>query len=202
MQNLSGKVAVVTGAAGGIGLGMARALVDDGVRVVLADIDEGRLEGAVDGLTRDGADVIGVPTDVAVRDSVEALRSTALDHFDEVHLLCSNAGVPFRAAAVDLNYADWNFVLGVYLYGVVKGIRAFLPDGETQREGHLNATSSMNGLVPFPPVVAYNVAGFGVIALMETLERELRASGSPVEVSVLCPGEVATHGIEHSVELA
>ena len=202
MQDLSGKVAVVTGAAGGIGLGLAQAFVDEGLRVVLADIDESRLEDAVSGLARDGANVVGVPTDVAARVSVEALRDAAVDHFGAVHILCNNAGGPFPGATTDLSDAEWDFVLGANLFGVVNGIRAFLPLFEAQGEGHLNATSSMSGLVPFPPVVAYNVAKFGVIALMETLARELRMSDSPVEASVMCPGEVATRAVENAVVLA
>lgn len=202
MQDVVGKVAVITGAAGGIGLGAARAFVAAGMRVVLADIDEERLAASAGALTAAGGDVRAVPVDVRDRASVDGLRDEALATFGSVHLICNNAGGPLPRLTQDVTSADWEFVLGLNLFGVINGVQSFLPLFEDQGEGHISATASMSGLVPRPPVVTYNVAKAGVVAFMETLDQELRAANSPVKVSVLCPGEVATHGIEHAVGLA
>lgn len=195
MRDFVGKVAVVTGAAGGIGLGMARAFAATGMRLVLADIDEERLGVAVDAFRSAGATAVGVPTDVADRASVDALASAVMDRHGAVHLLCNNAGGPLPRSVMEVKAEDWERVLSVNLFGVVNGIQAFLPTMEAQGEGHINATSSLSGLLAFPPVVTYNVAKFGVIAVMETLARELREAGSAIEVSVLCPAAVATHAV-------
>ena len=195
MHDFVGKVAVVTGAAGGIGLGMARAFADAGMRLVLADIDHNRLRVAVDALRSAGATAVGVPTDVADRASVDALAAAVMDRYGAVHLLCNNAGGPLPRSVMEVKAEDWERVLSVNLFGVVNGIQVFLPIMEAGGEGHINATSSLSGLLAFPPVVTYNVAKFGVIAVMETLARELREARSPVEVSVLCPAAVATHAV-------
>jgi len=202
MQEVEGKVAVITGAAGGIGLGMARAFAGVGMSLVLADIDGERLGGTVAALRDDDADVIGVPTDVGDAASMGSLADTALDQYGAVHLLACNAGGPLPRSVMELTGEDWDRVLSSNLFGVINGIQAFFPIMEAQGEGHINATSSMSGLLAFPPVATYNVAKFGVIALMETLARELRQRGSPVEVSVLCPAEVATRGVGHMMSLA
>lgn len=202
MHDVAGKVAVITGAAGGIGLGMARAFADSDMRLVLADIDVNRLMDAVDGLESAGAAVLGVPTDVTDRPSVDALATTAMERYGAVHLLCNNAGGPLPKSVMDVTADDWERVLGVNLFGVINGIHAFLPIMEAQGEGHINATSSLSGLVAFPPVVTYNVAKSGVIAVMETLARELREAGSPIGVSVSCPASVATHIVENMMSNA
>lgn len=202
MDDVGGKVAVITGAAGGIGLGMARAFAGAGMSLVLADIDEARLDEAVSSMQATGAVAIGVPTDVADRASVDSLASMTLERFGAVHLVCNNAGSPLPRSILNVTTEDWERGLGINLFGVVNGIHAFMPILEEQGEGHINATSSMSGFVAFPPVVIYNVAKSGVIAVMETLARELRAAGSPIEVSVFCPGEVATHAIDNAMHNA
>jgi NAD(P)-dependent dehydrogenase (short-subunit alcohol dehydrogenase family) len=202
MQDVEGKVALITGAAGGIGLGAARAFAAAGMRLVLADIDERRLAIAVDQLQDDGADVYGVPVDVCERASLEALRDAALDHYGTVHLVCTNAGGPIPRRIIDLTPSDWGKVIDLNLFSVVNGVQVFLPLLEEQGEGHLSATASMSGLVPFPPVVTYNVAKAGAIAFMETLAHELREQNSPIGVSVLCPGGVATQAIDNMMRLA
>ncbi len=202
MEQLDGKVAVITGAAGGIGIGMAHAFADAGMRLVLADIDEERLADAVNDIEAGGATAIGVPTDVADRASIDSLASATLECFGAVHLVCNNAGSPLPRSVLDTTRDDWERGLGINLFGVVNGIQAFVPILQEQGEGHINATSSMSGFVAFPPVVTYSVAKFGVIALMETLARELRSAGSPIEVSVFCPGEVATHAIDNAMHNA
>jgi NAD(P)-dependent dehydrogenase (short-subunit alcohol dehydrogenase family) len=197
MQNIEGKVAVITGAAGGIGLGAARAFASAGMRLVLADIDESRLAAAVQKIRDGGAVVHGVPVDVRDKASLEALRDAALSRFGAVHLVCNNAGGPIPRRIIDVTPSDLKRVLDLNLFSVVNGVQVFLPLLEDQGEGHLNATASMSGLVPFPPVVTYNIAKAGSIAFMETLAHELRESDSPVSASVLCPGGVATHAIEN-----
>ncbi len=202
MKNVRERVAVVTGGAGGIGLGMAHSFANAGMYLVLADIDEERLGETVRTLRASGVSVIGVPTDVSDRSSVEELASKAMDRFGGVHLVCNNAGSPLPKSVLEITPEDWERALGVNLFGVINGIQVFFPIMEEQGEGHINATSSMSGLVAFPPVVGYNVAKFGVIAVMETLARELRKAGSPVGASVFCPGEVATHAIDNAVRNA
>ncbi len=202
MDDVDGRVAVVTGAAGGIGLGMAHAFADAGMSLVLADIDEERLTDAVNSVQATGATVIGVPTDVADRAAVDSLAAATLERFGAAHLICNNAGLPLPRSLTQVTPDDWERGLGVNLFGVVNGIQAFMPILEQQGVGHINATSSMSGLVGIPPVVVYSVAKFGVIAVMETLARELRQSHSPIEVSVFCPGEVATHAIDNAMHNA
>lgn len=202
IPDLKGKVAVITGAAGGIGLGAARAFAAAGMRLVLADIAESRLAAAAAELHENGADVQALPTDVRDKASIEILRDAALTRFNAVHLVCCNAGGPLPRKIIDLTQLDWSRALELNLFSVVNGVQVFLPLLEDQGEGHINATSSMSGLVPFPPVATYNVAKAGVIAFMETLAHELRDEDSPVTVSVLCPGEVATRAVENAMTLA
>jgi len=192
----------VTGAAGGVGLGIGRAFGSDGARVVLSDIDEDRLVDAVGDLRDHRIAAVGIPCDVRNLDSMTALRDEVLDRFGEVSVVCLNAGAPLPRRTVEVTSDDWDRILGVNLFGVVHGAQTFLPVMEEQEEGHINATSSMSGPIAFPPVVTYNVAKARIIAYMETLARELRASGSPVWVSVLCPADVASDAIENVMRLA
>jgi NAD(P)-dependent dehydrogenase (short-subunit alcohol dehydrogenase family) len=202
MADWQDRVVVITGGAGGIGLGIGGAFGRSGARVLLADIDEERLGGAVAELVDSGIDAVGVGCDVRSLDSMTSLRDQALERFGPVSVVCLNAGAPLPRRTVDVSASDWERVLGVNLFGVVHGVKAFLPVLEDQGEGHISATSSMSGLISFPPVVTYNVAKAGVIAYMETVARELRAAGSPVSVSVFCPAEVAAGAIENAMRLA
>lgn len=202
MFEVEGRTAVITGAAGGIGLAAARAFAAAGVRLVLADIDESRLRIAADKLMEQGAEVEPVPTDVTSVASLEELREAALARFGTVHIVCSNAGGPLPRRIRELSAEDWTRGLNLNLYSVINGVRIFLPLLEEQDQGHISATASMSGLVPFPPVATYNVAKAGVISFMETLAHELKNRDSPVAVSVLCPGEVATHGVENTLNIA
>jgi NAD(P)-dependent dehydrogenase (short-subunit alcohol dehydrogenase family) len=156
----------------------------------------------VDDLRDHQIDAVGFPCDVRSLDSMGALRDEVLDRFGEVSVVCLNAGAPLPRRTVEVTSDDWDRILGVNLFGVVHGVQAFLPVMEDQGHGHINATASMSGLISFPPVVTYNVAKAGVIAYMETLARELRSSGSPVGVSVLCPAEVASGAIDNAMRLA
>ena len=199
MQSVADRVAVVTGAAAGMGLGMVRAFAGAGMRVVAADVRADALDAAVGELRAGGHDVIGVPTDVSQLADVEALAAATIDAFGAVHVLCNNAGVgmfaPISKTAID----DWEWVLGIDLWGPIYGIKVFLPLIEEQEEGHINSTASVAGLVAGGAAGPYNVAKHGVVALMATLERELRAAKSPVRTSVLCPGAVNTEIARNSI---
>jgi NAD(P)-dependent dehydrogenase (short-subunit alcohol dehydrogenase family) len=198
MQRIEERVAVVTGAASGIGLGIARAFAGAGMKVVLADVREDPLVQAADELRDLGGRAIAVRTDVTRLDEVEALAGAAVQEFGAVHVLCNNAGVGGFARIADTTIDDWRWTLEVDLWGPIHGVKTFLPIIESQDEGHINSTSSMAGLLAVPRLGAYNVAKHGVVALMATLERELRAAHSPVRTSVLCPGAVNTGFVANS----
>ncbi len=195
MKELGGKVAVVTGAASGIGRAMAGRFAAEGMKVVLADVEKDALARAEAEMKAAGATVLAVPTDVSRGGEVGALARRTVDAFGAVHVLCNNAGVsPVMGASWELTEADWQWVLGVNLWGVLHGIRAFVPIMLTQdSEGHIVNTASMAGLVGGGPWWStYGVAKHGVVNLSESLHRELAAAGSRVKVSVLCPAWVKT----------
>src|SRR5262245_45978073 len=168
------------------------------MKVVLADVREDPLRQAASELRDAGAEILAVPTDVTRIDDVEALAAAALDAFGAVHVLCNNAGVSCYASIAETTLEDWRWMLDIDLWGPIHGIKTFLPIIEREDEGHINATASMSGLLAAPRIGAYNVAKHGVVALMTTLERELRAARSPVRTSVLCPEFVNTEILAHS----
>jgi NAD(P)-dependent dehydrogenase (short-subunit alcohol dehydrogenase family) len=193
VDDLRGHVAVVTGAASGIGRAMAERFAAEGMRVVMADVEAVALDAAVDALRSAGAEVEGLRTDVTDAGQVEALAALALDRFGAVHVVCNNAGVVTMKPVWEQTLEDWRWVLGVDLWGVIHGVRTFVPILlEQGGPGHVVNTSSIAGLLPSPGIGPYNVAKFGVVALSETLLHDLRAAGSPIGVSVLCPGVVPT----------
>ena len=194
MKDLKDKVAVVTGAASGIGRAMAERFAAEGMKVVLADIEEGALAKAESEMNAEGATVIAVRTDVSKAADVEALAQKTIDGFGAVHVVCNNAGVgPARGAIWELTEADWRWVLGVNLWGVLHGVRAFVPIMLKQdSEGHIVNTASVAGLLSAPFAATYCVAKHGVVTLSESLHRELAQVGSKVKVSVLCPAWVKT----------
>ncbi len=200
MQRLEDRVAVVTGSASGIGLGIARAFAGAGMKVVLADVRKEPLDQAAAELRDRGGRVIAVRTDVTRLDEVEALAAAAVAEFGAVNVLCNNAGVGRFTRIADTTIDDWRWTLDIDLWGPIHGVKTFLPIIEEQDEGHINSTSSMAGLLAVPRLGAYNVAKHGVVALMATLERELRAAHSPVRTSVLCPGAVNTAILANSEE--
>ena len=194
-----GRVAVITGGASGIGRGMARAFGAAGMKLVLADLDEAMLAAAVAEFDGAGIEAIGQRCDVSKLEEVEALAAAATDRFGAVHVLCNNAGVGVPTPTHKLNLDDWRWIIDVDLWGPIYGVKAFLPLMEEQGEGHINTTASVAGLIGGGFMGAYNVAKHGAVALMTTLERDLRGRKSPVHASVLCPGPINTNISRHSV---
>ena len=192
MKELQGKVAVITGGASGIGRAVAEAAAEAGMKVVLADIEESALKETDAAMAASGADVLSVVTDVSVGSSVEELRDKALARFGAVHLVHNNAGVAVGGPLWTVSEADWTWVLGVNLWGVIHGIRAFVPVLLDQGEGHVVNTASLAGLTSPGMLGPYNVTKHSVVTMSETLYRDLDAIGSRVGVSVLCPGFVQT----------
>ncbi len=192
MYDVQGKTAVVTGAASGMGLAMARSFAGAGMSVVMADIEDERLETAVASLTNNGHRAVGVRTDVSDESQIQALAQAALDEFGSVHVVSNNAGIGIGGAVDEMSLDDWKWVIDVDLWSVIYGVRTFLPLLKEQGEGHITATSSMAGLVSGPVLGAYHVAKHGVVALMDTVRIELKIAKSPVRASVLCPGPIDT----------
>lgn len=189
MDNFAGRVAVVTGGASGIGKAMARAFAAEGMHVVIADVEAAALNttAAELGVTRRQVDVSN-PDDVA------ALADAVMAQFGRVDIVANNAGVGGGGFIADLTLKDWQWVLGVNLWGVIYGIQSFLPyllanpDG-----GHMVNTASIAGLIAGPYIGPYNASKYAVVAISETLSKELAMTGSATKVSVLCPGYVRTN---------
>jgi len=193
MQELEGKVAVVTGAGSGIGEGIARAAASAGMHVVVADIDVEKARAVAADL---GGRAMACAVDVSSLASVEALRDAALERFGAVHLLCNNAGVWIGALMQDADIRDWQYLINVNLYGVIHGVKAFLPLLVAQGEGHIVNTASVGGLISGPPEGLYTTTKFAVVGLSEALLLEVADKG--VGISVLCPGLVNTNLITQS----
>ncbi len=200
MQEFTDRVAVVTGGASGIGLGMSRAFADAGMKLVIADLDEGAMSAVADELKAKGTEVVTRKTDVAELSEIEALAELTTETFGQVNVLCNNAGIGIPTGTHNMKLEDWKWIIDVDLWGPIYGVKVFLPLIEEAGEGHINATSSMAGLIAGQMMGAYNVAKHGVVALMATLERDLRGRKSPITASVLCPGPINTNISRHSVE--
>ena len=193
MKDLRGRVAVVTGGASGIGRALADRFAAEGMKLALADVEGPALERAEAELRAGGADVLALRTDVSKEAEVQALAAAVFQRFGAVHLLCNNAGVGSGGRVWELTTADWEWVLGVNLWGVIHGIRAFVPAMlRTGEEGHVVNTASLAGLISAPYVAPYHASKHAVVTLSESLHYELAAIGAKVKVSVLCPGYVAT----------
>ncbi|MFD0268456.1 SDR family NAD(P)-dependent oxidoreductase [Streptomyces sp. NPDC127106] len=192
MRLEAGQTAVVTGAAGGIGLAMARRFTAEGLRVVLADVEEGALHKAAGELTAEGADVLPVRVDVGDRTSVLALADTAYEAFGSVHVLCNNAGVGSGAEGRMWEHepADWQWAFSVNVWGVFHGIQAFVPRMiAAGTPGHIvNTSSGDGGIAPLPTASVYAVTKAAVVTMTESLYAHLKAEGAPIGASVLFPG--------------
>ena len=194
MKEFKGKVAVITGAASGIGRAVAERCVGEGMKIVLADIDEANLAKAETELKTPGGTVLAVRTDVSKRSDVERLARQALDAFGQVHLLFNNAGVGAGGAPWEATWNDWEWVIGVNLWGVIYGVKVFTPLMLAQNtECHIINTSSAAGLTVGGATAPYAVTKHAVVALSESLYLTLQRRNSLVKVSVLCPGLVRTN---------
>lgn len=191
MRELKGRVAVVTGGANGIGKGLAIRFLEEGVKVVIADNDAGDLANAVTELSALG-EVLGVPTDVADADSVQALANAAMDRFGAVHVLCNNAGVGGAQHFSTIPHATWEWTLGVNLWGVINGCRIFQPILAAQEEAYIVNTASMSGFLTGGYLTPYSVSKAGVVALSEGLAFEWATEFPHIGVAVLCPAYTAT----------
>ncbi len=187
------KVAVITGAASGIGRGLAERFAAEGMNVVLADVEAEALAELETDLKSKGADVLTVQTDVSNAAEVENLAGQTLETFGAVHILCNNAGVVCSRPIWEHTLADWEWVLGVNLWGVIHGIRTFVPRMLTQGDAcHIVNTASILGLIGGGGTGIYKVSKHGVVVLSEALADELAQKGANIQVHVLCPGWVRT----------
>jgi NAD(P)-dependent dehydrogenase (short-subunit alcohol dehydrogenase family) len=197
MRELAGRVAVITGGASGIGFALAERFAAEGMKVVLGDVEDGALAEAAERLRLTGADVAAIHCDVSRPDEVERLAAGAVEAFGAVHVVCNNAGVAESSGTSvwEASLADWEWVLGVNFWGVLHGIRAFVPLLLQQEEGYVVNTASAAGLIA-AHVGSYSVSKHAVVALSEALRMELAAIGARVGVSVLCPGVVTSRIFE------
>ncbi|HUB12148.1 MAG TPA: SDR family NAD(P)-dependent oxidoreductase [Acetobacteraceae bacterium] len=195
MQDISGRVAFVTGAANGIGLGICRALARAGAQVAMADIQADTLERARAQVAATGVRTIAVPLDVSDADAVTRAADAVEAAFGHVHIVCNNAGISLgNVGLLDMTRAQWDWIFGVNVFGVVNGVQAFVPRIRRHGEGgHVVNTASMAGLQvnpAIPGIGAYAMTKHAVVALSEALAMELQGTG--VGVSVLCPAQVDT----------
>jgi NAD(P)-dependent dehydrogenase (short-subunit alcohol dehydrogenase family) len=194
MRDVAGKVAVITGAASGIGRGMAESFAAAGMKVVLSDVEEEALTETTKALRDEGAEVHAVVTDVSKAEQVKALADESVKRFGAVHVLCNNAGVAIpTGSSWETTLDDWKWTIDVNLMGVIHGVLSFVPIMlELGSESHIVNTASIAGLVAGADIASYAVTKFGVVALSEHLYLELERAGARTKVSVLCPGFVAT----------
>ncbi len=197
-MELSGRVAVITGAGSGFGREFARFGAARGMRLALADINQAALDATVDELRSAGVDAFGLRTDVSKADDVQALADATMARFGAVHLLFNNAGVGSGGFVWESTDADWQWVMGANVWSVIHGVRIFTPLMLAHGEpAHIVNTASAAGLITAPNMGIYNVSKHAVVALSETLYQDLKLVKSRIGVSVLCPAFVPT-GIAHS----
>jgi NAD(P)-dependent dehydrogenase (short-subunit alcohol dehydrogenase family) len=192
MESLRDKTAVVTGGASGIGRALCLAFAREGARVAVADVDEAGMAKTAAEVAATGSRAITVKTDVSRLGDVEALAERAWKEFGAVHVLCNNAGVAVHGGLESAHHKDWEWVIGVNLWGVIHGIEAFVPRMIAQKlPGHIVNTASMAGLIASQGLGIYNTTKYAVVGLSETLQKDLRPYN--IGVSVLCPMGVATN---------
>ena len=199
MRSLIGRVAVVTGAARGVGRSIAGRAAKEGMCVVIADVNEGELREVETRLRRGGAEVLAVPTDVSRADSVAGLARRTIDVFGAVHLLCNTASVEDGGLPWDATRTQWESVLNVNLWGAIYGIQEFVPLMLAHgKPGHIVNAASLEAFLPLSPSAPTQAANAAVVALTENLEHGLRWSGSALHASVLCPGWASEAGSERT----
>lgn len=193
MKDFQNKVAVITGGASGLGLEIARLAATKGMKLVISDIEERALKTAEQEFVGQGIEVLAVPCNVALAQDVEELAEKTIARFGAVHLLFNNAGVALNKTTWETTIADWEWVLGVDLWGVIHGVRVFTPIMLKQDSpSHIINTASVAGMLSTEGMAAYNVAKHGVVTLSETLYHDLKRRGANIDVSVLCPAWVST----------
>lgn len=201
LREVRGRVAVVTGAGSGIGRAMVHHFVDQGMSVAAADIDTDAVEETIallDSSRPGGPAAVAHRVDVADGDSVETLAAAVYEQWGAVHLLCNNAGVFQAGLSWQRSAADWEWALGVNLWGIIHGVKSFVPRMlEAGEEGHVVNTSSVAGFVAAPYSGPYNVSKVAAFSMSETLAHDLAAVGAPIGASVLCPSSIRT-GIAHT----
>ncbi|MBI1735269.1 MAG: SDR family NAD(P)-dependent oxidoreductase [Candidatus Rokubacteria bacterium] len=191
MESFEGRVAVVTGGGSGIGRALSEAFARERARVVVADVDARAAEETAAAIRNGGADALGVATDVADLASVQALADRVFTTYGAVHVLCNNAGVALWGGLESATHRDWQWAIGVNLWGVIHGVEAFVPRMIAARQGgHVVNTASMAGLIASQGLGVYNTTKYAVVGLSETLAKDLRPYG--IGVSVLCPMGVST----------
>ena len=192
MRDLAGKTAFITGGASGLGLAMAHSFCAAGMKVAIADIEQAALHKAEAELRPSNAEVLALPLDVTDRAAMAQAADRTEQAFGKVHVVCNNAGVAVAGTLDRMSYADWDWVLGVNLQGVVSGVQTFVERIKSHGEGgHFVNTASVAGLLPFPGLSVYNTAKYAVVGLSEAMRTDLAAHG--IGVSVLCPGVVNTN---------
>jgi NAD(P)-dependent dehydrogenase (short-subunit alcohol dehydrogenase family) len=196
MKDLAGKIAFITGGAGGIGFAMARAFGQRGMKISIADVEAETCAKAVDALRREGITTIGSACDVSDRDSLAEAAAKTFAEFGKVHVLCNNAGVSRAGAIETIAPSDWDWVIGVNVKGLVHGLQLFLPHMRAHgEEGHIVNTASVNGVAGAPLAGPYTATKFAVVGMSEVLAAELQET--PIGVSVLCPSWVRTRMLDN-----
>ncbi len=195
MQDVTGKVAFITGGASGMGLAMARSFSAAGMKVVIADIEDAALAAVAQEFAATNADVLTLKVDVTDRAAMEEAAQATQEAFAKVHVVCNNAGVAVGGSVVDMTYEDWDWVMKVNLDGVINGIQTFVKRIIAHGEGgHIINTASMAGHMAIPALSVYNTTKFAVVGLSEAIRLDLAAHD--IGVSVLCPGVVKTNIFE------